>query len=139
MLDKLKKLFAKKSEPTTVEEPKKPKVQKPKAKELSEKEKATANNEPYIAITKVELDPNNINDGSFDLDWNDKFVLNLIRAGYKMKPDETDEVIVERWFSTICRNIALEMYEQKWADPEKRDVRYKVQTRKLDNGRTEIS
>jgi hypothetical protein len=139
MLDKLKKLFAKKPEPTTVEEPKKPKVQKPKAKELSEKEKATANNEPYIAITKVELDPNNINDGSFDLDWNDKFVLNLIRAGYKIKPDETDEAIVDRWFQTICRNIALEMYEQQQADPDRRDVRYQVQMRKLDNGRTEIS
>lgn len=139
MLDKLKKLFAKKPEPTTVEEPKKPKVQKPKAKELSEKEKATANNEPYIAITKVEVDPNNINDGSFDLDWNDKFVLNLIRAGYKIKPDETDEAIVDRWFQTICRNIALEMYEQQQADPDRRDVRYQVQMRKLDNGRTEIS
>jgi hypothetical protein len=139
MLDKLKKLFAKKPEAEKVEEPKKPKVQKPKAKELSEKEKATANNEPYIAITKVELDPNNINDGSFDLDWNDKFVLNLIRAGYKIKPDETDEAIVDRWFQTICRNIALEMYEQQQADPDRRDVRYQVQMRKLDNGRTEIS
>jgi hypothetical protein len=139
MLDKLKKLFAKKPETEKVEEPKKPKVQKPKAKELSEKEKATANNEPYIAITKVELDPNNINDGSFDLDWNDKFVLNLIRAGYKIKPDETDEAIVDRWFQTICRNIALEMYEQQQADPDRRDVRYQVQMRKLDNGRTEIS
>jgi hypothetical protein len=139
MLDKIKKLFAKKPEPSTVEEPKKPKVQKQKTKELSEKEKATANNEPYIAITKVELDPNNINDGSFDLDWNDKFVLNLIRAGYKIKPDETDEAIVDRWFQTICRNIALEMYEQQQADPDRRDVRYQVQMRKLDNGRTEIS
>jgi hypothetical protein len=138
MLDKLKKFFWKQPETEKVEEPKKPKVQKTKAKELSDKEKATANNEPYIAITKVELDPNNINDGSFDLDWNDKFVLNLIRAGYKMKPDETDEVIVERWFSTICRNIALEMYEQKWADPEKRDVRYQIHRKKLDDGRTEI-
>jgi hypothetical protein len=139
MLNKLKKLFAKKPEAEKVEEPKKPKVQKPKTKELSEKEKATANNEPYIAITKVELDPNNINDGSFDLDWNDKFVLNLIRAGYKIKPDETDEAIVDRWFQTICRNIALEMYEQQQADPDRRDVRYQVQMRKLDNGRTEIS
>ncbi len=138
MLDKIKKLFSKEPEPK-VELPKMPKVQKPKVKELTEKEKATANNEPYIAITKVEINPDNINDGAFEMDWNDKFVLNLIRAGYKMKPDETDEVIVDRWFQTICRNIALEIYEQQWADPDRRDVRYTVQTRKLDNGRTEIS
>jgi hypothetical protein len=138
MLDKIKKLFSKEPEPK-VELPKMPKVQKPKVKELTEKEKATANNEPYIAITKVEINPDNINDGAFEMDWNDKFVLNLIRAGYKMKPDETDEIIVDRWFQTICRNIALEIYEQQWADPDRRDVRYTVQTRKLDNGRTEIS
>ena len=138
MLDKLKKLFAKKSEPK-VEPPKMPKVQKPKVKELTEKEKATANNEPYVAITKIELDPNDVNNGYFELDYNDKFVLNLIRAGYKIRNDDTDEVIVDRWYQTISRNIALELFEQQQADPDKRDVRYKVQTRKLDNGRTEIS
>jgi hypothetical protein len=139
MLNKLKKLFAKKSEPTTAEEPKKPKVQKPKVKELSEKEKATANNEPYVAITKIELDPNDVNNGYFELDYNDKFVLNLIRAGYKLRNDDTDEIIVDRWYQTISRNIALELFEQQQADPDRRDVRYQLQTRKLDNGRTEIS
>jgi len=138
MLDKLKKLFAKKSE-HKAELPKMPKVQKPKVKELSEKEKATANNEPYVAITKIELDPNDVNNGYFELDFNDKFVLNLIRAGYKIRNDDTDEAIVDRWYQTISRNIALELYEQQQAAPDGRDVRYKVQTRKLDNGRTEIS
>lgn len=137
MLDKIKKLFAKKPEPK-IEEPKL-KVTKPKTKELSEKEKATANNEPYIAITKVEINPDNVLDGSFELDWNDKFIINLIKAGYKLKAEDTDEVIVDRWFQTISRNIALELYEQQYADPEKRDVRYQVQTRRLENGRTEIS
>lgn len=137
MLDKIKKLFAKKSEPKVEEI--KPKVARPKVKELTDKEKATANNEPYIAITKVEINPDNVLDGSFEMDWNDKFIINLIKAGYKQKAEDTDEVIVDRWFQTISRNIALELYEQQWADPEKRDVRYQVQTRKLDNGRTEIS
>lgn len=137
MLDKLKKLFAKKPEPKLEPEVKKVKEPKPK-KELSEKEKATANNEPYVSITKVEINPNNVNDGSFELDWNEKFVINLIKSGYKIRADDTDEAIVDRWFQTICRNIALELYEQQQADPEKRDVRYQVQTRKLENGRTEI-
>lgn len=137
MLNKIKNLFAKKPETKTEPEVKKVKEPKPK-KEFSEKEKATANNEPYIAITKVELNPDNVNDGVFELDFNDKFVINLIRAGYKIRPDDTDDAIVDRWFQTVCRGIAKELYEQEWADPEKRDIRYKMQTRKLGNGRTEI-
>lgn len=141
MLDKIKKLFAKKPVESIIEKIEKTE-HKPappkKKKELSEKEKATENNEPYIAITKVEINPDNVLDGSFELDWNEKFIINLIKAGYKQKAEDTDEVIVDRWFQTISRNIALELYEQQWADPEKRDVRYQVQTRRLDNGRTEI-
>lgn len=41
----------------------------PKKKELSPKEKATAAGEPYISILSVDLDPNDINNGSFELDW----------------------------------------------------------------------
>lgn len=137
MLNKIKKLFSKEPEPKA-EPPKMPKVKKP-IKELSEKEKATAAGEPYIAILKVEVDPNDIHNGSFELDWNDKFLLNLIRAGYKQKETDTDDQIIDRWFQTVARNIALEMYQQVQADPEKRDVRYNLQSRRLDDGRTEIS
>lgn len=137
------KLFGKKPEPVKVEVPKKErKPRKPKEKKveptLSAKEKATQAGEPYIAITKVEVDPNNVNDGSFDLDWNDKFVINLIKAGYKQRDDDTDQLIVERWFQYTCRNVALELYEQQQADPENRDLRV-VRTRDLGDGRTEVS
>jgi hypothetical protein len=65
--------------------------------------------------------------------------LNLIRAGYKQKDVDTDQVVVDRWFQTVCRNIALEVYEQEIADPEKRnDIRI-IQQRDLGNGRTEVS
>ena len=137
MLDKIKKLFLKKPAPKIEPEVKKVKELKPK-KELSEKDKATANNEPYVAITKIELNPENVNDGIFELDFNDKFVINLIRAGYKIRSDDTDDAIVDRWFQTVCRGIAKELYEQQQADPEKRNIRYQMQTRKLENGRTEI-
>ena len=137
MLNKLKNLFTKKVEETTVvEKPKKTSTPKPK---LSEKEIATKNNEPYIAITKVEINPNNIHDGAFELDWNDKFVVNLIKAGYKIKETDTEAEIVDRWMQQICKTIALEMYEQTQADPENRDPRYQLHKKKLDNGRTEFS
>ena len=139
MFEKLKNLF-KKPEVTPEPEPKKVKEKKvaPVAPELTEKQKATAASEPYIAITKVEINPENINDGAFDLDFNDKFVLNLIKAGYKQRDDDTDVIIVDRWFQTVCRNVALEMYEQQVADPENRDSRV-IRTKDLGNGRTEVS
>ena len=108
--------------------------------ELTEKEKATLAGEPYISILKVDLDPADINNGSFELDWNDKFVLNLVKQGYKIRPDDTDAQIVDRWFQTVCRNIALEVYEQDQADPEKRESDMRViQQRDLGNGFTEVS
>ena len=138
MFEKLKNLFKKQEvEPVVKKEPK-PKQQKPQVPELTEKEKATAAGEPYIAITKVEINPENINDGAFDLDFNDKFVLNLIKAGYRQREDDTDVIIVDRWFQTVCRNVALEMYEQQVADPENRDSRV-IRTKDLGNGRTEVS
>ena len=146
MFDKLKSIFGLGTK--TVEprpnppsedslKPKKEKkpIEKPK---LSDKELATLNNEPYINILSVELDPNDINNGSFELDWNDKFVLNLIKAGYKIREDDTENVIVDRWFQTVCRNIALEIYEQQQADPDNRDMRV-IRSRDIGNGRTEVS
>ena len=142
MFDKIKNLFKKQEVAPVVKKEVKPKQQKPPTPELTEKEKATAAGEPYIAITKVEINPENINDGAFDLDFNDKFVLNLIKAGYRQREDDTDVIIVDRWFQTVCRNVALELYEQQVADPENRtegrDARV-IRTKDLGNGRTEVS
>lgn len=117
-----------------------PEVKKtPKKKELTAKEKATATGEPYVSILSVDLDPNDINNGAFELDWNDKFVLNLVKQGYKIRSDDTDAQIVDRWFQTVCRNIALEVYEQEQADPTKRDDVRIIQQRDLGGGFTEVS
>jgi hypothetical protein len=146
MFEKIKNLFKKpevKSEP----EPKKVKEKKvaPAVPELTAKEKATAAGEPYINILSMELDPNDVNNGAFELDWNEKFILNLIRAGYKQKDSDTDNVLVDRWFQTVCRNIALEVYEQNIADPINRETdQLKEELRNIrrtdiGNGRSEIS
>ena len=137
MFDKIKKWFA----PEEVNpEPVAAVKKAPKKKELTPKEQATAAGEPYISILKVDLDPADINNGSFELDWNDKFVVNLVKQGYKIRPDDTDAQIVDRWFQTVCRNIALEVYEQEQADPEKRDSDMRViQQRDLGGGFTEVS
>jgi hypothetical protein len=143
MFDKIKNLF-KKPEPVKPVQEKKPRQPKKKKEEsiLSEKEKATMEGMPYVNILKMELDPYDINTGAFELDWNDKFVLNLIKSGFKIREDDTDTMIVERWFQTVCRNVALELYEQQQADPENRamatDMRV-VRAKDIGNGRTEVS
>lgn len=147
MFDKLKNMFKKEEvKPQPVKEPEVPKVKKPrKPKEkkvvpqLTAKEQATQAGEPYINVLSMDIDPNDINSGAFELDWNDKFILNLIRAGYKQKDSDTDTVIVDRWFQTVARNIALEVYEQEQADPSKRDDVRVIRTRDLGDGRTEVS
>ena len=144
------KFFGKKEPlPEPVKPPEMPKVKKPrkpKEKKIqavqSDKEKANTEGLPYVNILKMEIDPYDINSGAFELDFNDKFVLNLIRAGYKIRDDDTDTIIVDRWFQTVCRNVALELYEQQQADPENRamasDMRA-VKAKDLGNGRTEVS
>ena len=142
------KLFGKKPEPV-IEAPKPVKEKKPrKPKEkkepatVSDKQKAEELGLPYVNILKMEIDPYDINSGAFELDFNDKFVLNLIRAGYKIRDDDTDTIIVDRWFQTVCRNVALELYEQQQADPENRaqatDMRV-VRAKDIGDGRTEVS
>ena len=126
------------SKPRKPKEIKVPEVAKTTSVDTSAKDAATSKGDPYVAILSVDVDPQNIHNGSFELDWNDKFLLNLIKAGYKMQDDDTDTMIVDRWFHTICRNIVLEIYEQNQADPTNRDERV-VRTKDLGGGRTEVS
>lgn len=137
MLDKIKAMFG-------VKKPTKKTKSSPK---LSEKEIATRAGEPWVSILNVDIQEDDINNGAFEMDWNDKFVLNLIKAGYKQKDDDTDEEIVDRWFQQVCRNIATEVYEQEQADPYNRndkdpitgaDMRVVTST-DLGNGRSEVS
>lgn len=103
-----------------------------KSKKKSEKELATERGEPYIAILSMDVDPNDINTGAFEFDWNEKFIANLIRAGYQGK---TDADLVDQWFQNVCRNVVLETYEQYEA--MNNDSRY-MQSRDLGDGRREI-
>mgnify|MGYP001100360105 FL=1 len=127
MFDKIKKAMGIKEKPVVKEKP------KSKTKK-TDKEIATAAGEPYVNIISMDIDPEQINNGAFELDWNEKFIANLVRAGYQQKPNEEEHIIVDRWFQNVCRNVALETYEQEQADP---DVRY-TQSRDLGDGYTEV-
>ena len=120
---------------------KKPEVKaehKPKQSPVkTAKEIATEKGEAYVNIMSLDIDPSDISNGSIELDWNDKFVADLVRHGYMMNPKDTDSDIVDRWFTAVCRNVVLETYEQYRAmDPERDRV---VKSRDIGDGRSEIS
>ena len=80
----------------------KPKVTKQVRKQnKSDKEIATEKNEPYVNILGMTLDPKDISNGAIELDWNDKFISELIKAGYTGK---TDADVIDQWFTQVCRN-----------------------------------
>jgi hypothetical protein len=123
--------FLKKKKPETKAEP------RPKKLEKTAKDLATERDEPWVTVISMDVDPDNMQAGSFELDWNDKFVANLVRAGYQMNAKDTDSDIVDRWFTAVCRNIVLETYEQYEAMTPERDR--VVKTRNLGDGRSEVS
>jgi hypothetical protein len=120
------------------QEPKEEKP-KPKAKAKTAKELATEAGEPYISVLAVELDPDDIGNGAFELDWNEIFIARLVKSGYMIKKTDTDAEIVDRWFQSVCRNILNENFEQ-WEANQPVDSRpRRVDKNDLGNGRTEIS
>ena len=131
-----------KKKPTIVkitETPKEPKPKKEKVVEKSVKEIADEKGEPWVNVTSVELDPENIGNGAFELDWNDKFITNLVRAGYQQKLGEEDAVIVDRWFQDVCRNVVQENFEQ-WEANQPYEARPRVIDRRdLGDGKSEVS
>ena len=103
------------------------------------KEIATGKGESYINIVSMDVDPADISNGAFELDWNDKFIADLVRHGYMMDPKDSDADIVDRWFTAVCRNVVLETWEQYEAmktDPERDRF---VKTRNIGDGRSEVS
>jgi len=129
---KKKKKVTKRELPEVSKTPPMPEV---KAPVKSEKQIANEKGEPYVAVLSMDVDPNNLHQGAFELDWNEIFVARLVKAGYMMKPTDTDGEIVDRWFQNVCRHVVMETWEQEQAI--KNSGMY-VQKRDLGDGRSEI-
>jgi len=104
-----------------------------KSTKKSTKERADAAGEPWVDVLSFNLDQGDLNYGNFELDWNPTFVARLVKAGFQGKDDAA---IVDQWFKVLCGSVATDLYAQEIADPEKRRI---IKTKKLGNGRTEIS
>ena len=47
-----------------------------------EKEEATKNGQPWVGVLDTKVNPENIRNGFFELDWNNEFIEQLLDAGY---------------------------------------------------------
>jgi hypothetical protein len=74
---------------------------------LSPKERANRKKEPWVAVLDTKVNPENIRNGFFELDWNDLFIVQLRQAGYGFEGDP-DEEIVDRWFRDIVSQMLSE-------------------------------
>lgn len=107
-----------------------------KLPEKTAKELATERGEPWVAIVRMDIDPANLHQGAFELDWNEIFIARLVKAGYMMKPTDADSDIVDRWFQNVCRHIVMETWEQDQA--MRNSAAGYVHTRDIGGGRSEI-
>ena len=74
---------------------------------MTPKDRATAKQEPWVAVLDTKVNPDNIKNGFFELDWNEYFIVQLKLAGYGFDGDPEEE-IVDRWFRDLARNILAE-------------------------------
>jgi hypothetical protein len=71
---------------------------------MSPKDRATAKGEPWVSVLETKVNPENIRNGFFELDWNELFVLKLRQEGFGFEGDPEEE-IVDRWFRDIVRQM----------------------------------
>lgn len=113
-----------------------PAVKASRKAEKSAKDLATEAGEPYVAVLRMDVDPANLHQGAFELDWNEIFVARLVKAGYMMKKEDQDSEIVDRWFQNVCRHVVMETWEQEQAMIKSGIW---VKTTDIGGGRSEVS
>jgi hypothetical protein len=74
---------------------------------MSPKERATKKGEPWVGVLETHVNKENLRNGFFELDWNSKFIEQLVQQGFGTKDDKEEEV-VDRWFRELCANVVVE-------------------------------
>ena len=126
MIDKMKKALGIKTEEVkqlSAEEERRAILEKEKAQ-------ATKDKKPWVAVLDTQVNPENIKNGFFELDWNNEFIEQLIDAGYS---GEQPEHIVDQWF----RTIATQMLEEDGQQTD-RGMGYIETSKADDNGKAEV-
>ena len=125
MIEKLKNMFTKSKSSSDDDTP-------PTSKEAMEREKAEATKagKPWVGVLDTQVNPKDIKNGFFELDWNNEFIEQLLDVGYK---GETNEEIIDGWFKDIARTILTEQGH----DPQREAGHIKIVPRK--DGKSEAS
>ena len=95
-----------------------------------EKEAATKKGKPWVGVLDTQVNPDNIKNGFFELDWNNEFIEQLLDAGYT---GESNEEIVDAWF----RTIAMQVLDEQGVD-KNREMGY-INVKPLDKDKSEVS
>jgi len=106
--------------------------QKSEQAKMDPKARASARGEPYVAVLETKVNPDNVRNGFFELDWNDLFIVQLKQAGYGFDGDP-DEEIVDRWF----RDLAGNMLAEAGQDPNRSSAGF-INVNRLGNGKAEV-
>ena len=127
MKDLLKKVKDKFVKPDTSKET----AEETRLRLLQEEKKAAEKaKKPWVAVLNTHVNPKDIKNGFFELDWNNEFIEQLLDAGYS---GETNEEIVNGWFKTI----AMQILEEDGLDTQ-RDVGY-INIKPIDKDKSEVS
>ena len=95
-----------------------------------EKEEATKAGKAWVAVLDTQINPENIKNGFFELDWNNQFIEELLDAGYS---GETNEAIVDSWF----KSIVIQMLEEEGQSTD-RDMGH-IKIVSTGDGKSEVS
>jgi hypothetical protein len=99
---------------------------------MDPKARATARGEAYVSVLDTKVNPDNVRNGFFELDWNEYFIVQLKQAGYGFDGDPEEE-IVDRWF----RDLAANMLAEAGQDPSRSSAGY-INVSKLGGGKASV-
>lgn len=91
-----------------------------------DKRVAELRKEPWVNVVGMGVDPENVTQGFFELDWNEEFVKMLQDAGIQ---GTSDEDVVNKWFNGVCRTVLLQ---------EGADLDYGLQQNQQTSERTDV-
>ncbi len=100
---------------------------------LTPKERATKKGEPWVTVLETHVNKENLRNGFFELDWNEHFIVQLKQQGYGFDGDPEEE-IVDRWFRSLCNDIATD----EGISMDRRGAGY-INIQKVSENKSEIS
>jgi len=97
------------------------------------KQMATLRGEPWVSVTMVD-GSTGVSTGTFEMDWNSKFIENIRAEGFS---GLTDEDCIDLWFTSIAKNIALAELSGTGIFDEQAEESYQLKKTRIGSGITE--